>query len=333
MSGCMKQRRLGNSGPLVGEVGFGAMSLAGAFGPTDDETGHRALAKALELGVTHIDTALIYGPLRSEEIIGDFLRKTPSAKKQFVIASKGGFRINPRGISNEASFLRECLEGSLRRLGVDHVPLYYIHRREQAIPIEDVMETLMRFKAEGKIGGIGFSEISPSSLERAVKVHPVMAVQSEYSLWSRLPELGMIQATKRHGAALVAFSPVARGVLGDVVLDPASFPDRDFRKPMPRFQPGVFGRNMEKVEAFRVFARSKGWKPSALALAWVLSRGEHIIPIPGTRTAEHLAENATAPDIHLSADDLAAIDSILPPGWAEGNRYSDEQQKSSELYC
>jgi aryl-alcohol dehydrogenase-like predicted oxidoreductase len=329
----MKQRRLGKDGPLVGEVGFGAMSIAGAFGPTDDETSHRALSKALELGVTHIDTALIYGPHRSEEIIGEFLRNNPAAKQKFVIATKGAFKVEPRGISNEAGFLRESLESSLRRLGVEHIPLYYIHRREQAIPIEDVMETLVRFKEEGKIGGIGFSEISPASFERAVKVAPVMAVQSEYSLWSRLPELGMVQATKRHGAALVAFSPVARGVLSNVVLDPAGFPDRDFRKGMPRFQPAVFARNMERVEAFKAFARSKGWTPAALALAWVLSRGDHIIPIPGTRTAEHLAENARASDIHLSAEDLAAIDAILPPGWAEGNRYSDEQQKSSELYC
>lgn len=329
----MKQRRLGKDGPLVGEVGFGAMSLAGAFGPTDDETSHRALAKALDLGVTHIDTALIYGPHRSEEIIGDFLRKNPAAKRQFVIATKGAFNVEPRGISNEARFLRESLESSLRRLGVEHIPLYYIHRREQAIPIEDVMETLVRFKEDGKIGGIGFSEISPASFKRAVKVAPVMAVQSEYSLWSRLPELGMIQATKRHGAALVAFSPVARGVLSDVVLDPASLPDKDFRKPMPRFQPNVFARNMERAETFKSFARSKGWTSAALALAWVLARGDHIIPIPGTRTAGHLAENAGASGIHLSADDLAAIDAILPPGWAEGNRYSDEQQKSSELYC
>lgn len=329
----MKQRQLGLGGPMVGEVGFGAMSIAGAFGPADDAASHRALSKALELGVTHIDTALIYGPLRSEEIIGDFLRKNPSASRHLVIATKGGFRINPRGISNGAGFLRECLEGSLKRLGVEHIPLYYIHRRDPSIPIEDVVETLARFKEEGKIGGIGFSEISPASLERAVKVHPVMAVQSEYSLWSRLPELGMVQATKRHGAAFVAFSPVARGVLSDVVLDPASFPDKDFRKPMPRFQPGVFARNMQRVEAFKEFAHSRGWTPSALALAWVLAHAGHIIPIPGTRTAEHLAENAAASDIHLSTDDIAAIEAILPPGWAEGNRYSDEQQKSSELFC
>ncbi len=329
----MKQRRLGKNGPLVGEVGFGAMSIAGAFGPADDETGHKTLAKALDLGITHVDTALIYGPHRSEEIIGAFLRNNPAAKRRFVIATKGGFRINPRGISNEAGFLRECLEGSLRRLGVEHVPLYYIHRREQALPIEDVMETLVRFKEEGKIGGIGFSEISPASLERAAKVHPVMAVQSEYSLWSRLPELGLIQATKRLGAALVAFSPVARGVLSDVEIDAASLPDRDFRSTMPRFQAGAYQRNAEKAAAFKAFAKSRGWPTVALANAWVLSKGEHIIPIPGTRTPEHLAENAAASAITLTAEDLATIENLLPPGWAEGNRYSDEQQKSSELYC
>ena len=154
----------------------------------------------------------------------------------------------------KAGFLRECLESSLQRLGVDHVDLYYIHRRDQSIPIEDVTGTLAEFVKEGKIGGIGYSEISPASLERAATVHPIAAVQSEYSLWSRLPELGMLQACERLGTAFVAFSPVARGVLSDVTLDPAKFPDDDFRKPMPRFQPVHFERNMKRVEAFRAFA-------------------------------------------------------------------------------
>ena len=317
---------------MVGEVGLGAMSFGGIFGATDVETSHRTLDKCLDLGVTHIDTALIYGPLISEEVIGAYLRKNPAAKKRFSIATKGGFRINPRGISNEAGFLRECLEGSLKRMGVGHIDLYYVHRREQSIPIEEVTETLARFKEEGKIGGFGYSEISPTSLERASKVHHVRAVQSEYSLWSRLPELGMLQACQRLGTAFVAFSPLARGLLSDVTLDPVTFPD-EFRRDMPRFQKGAHERNMVKVEAFRKFALSRGWKPSALALAWVLSRGPHIIPIPGTRTAEHLAVDASASSISLSAGDLTEINRILPPGWAEGNRYSEEQQKSSELYC
>jgi aryl-alcohol dehydrogenase-like predicted oxidoreductase len=229
--------------------------------------------------------------------------------------------------------LRDALESSLKRLGVEHVDLHYIHRRDPSLPIEDVMETMLQFQKEGKIGGIGFSEIFLASLERAVKLGHVRAVQSEYSLWTRLPELGLLQACKRLGTAFVAFSPVARGVLSDVTLDAAKFPDKDFRKPMPRFQQGVYERNMHKVTAFKAFARARGWPTAALANAWVLSRGDHIIPIPGTRTAEHLAENAAASDIHLSADDLAQIEAILPTGWAEGNRYSDEQQKSSELYC
>lgn len=329
----MKQRQLGAGGPLVGEVGFGAMSLAGAFGPTDEAASFRTLDTALDLGVTHIDTALIYGPYLSEDIIGRYLKKNPSARQRLSIATKGGFKVNPRGISNEAGFLRDCLEGSLKRLGVDHVDLYYIHRRDQTIPIEDVTGTLARFVKEGKIGGIGYSEISPASLLRAAAVHPIRAVQSEFSLWSRLPQLGMLQACARIGAAFVAFSPVARGVLSDVTLDPATFPEGDFRKPMPRFQPTAYADNMRYVEAFRAFAKSRGWRTSALAIAWTLHQGPHIIPIPGTRTAEHLAMDAAAADIHLSTDDLVDIERILPVGWAHGNRYSDEQQKSSELYC
>ncbi len=329
----MKQRQLGKGGPMVGEVGLGAMNLAGDYGPTDEKTGFKTLDKALELGVSHIDTALIYGPHLSEEIIGRYLRQNPVAKNWFSIATKGGFRINPRGVCNGRAFMRECLEGSLRRLGVDHVDLYYVHRREQSIPIEEVMETMLAFQREGKIGGIGFSEISPASLQRAARLGHVRAIQNEYSLWTRLPELGVLQACWRLGTAFVAFSPMARGVLSDVAFDSTKFADGDFRKPMPRFQPGTNERNMEKIAEFRKFAQSRGWKPATVANAWVLAQGQHIIPIPGTRTPQHLAEDAAASDINLSTEDLAAIEAILPIGWAEGNRYSDEQQKSSELYC
>jgi aryl-alcohol dehydrogenase-like predicted oxidoreductase len=329
----MKQRQLGKSGPMVGEVGFGAMSLAGAFGTTDKQAGFRTLAKALELGVTHIDTALIYGPYISEDIIGEFLKANPAAKQKFSIATKGGIVPDPRDIDNKAGYLRQCLEGSLKRLGVEHVDLWYIHRRDHSVPIEEVMQTLLTFKAEGKIGGIGFSEISPASLERAAAVGPVMAVQSEYSLWTRLPELGLIQVCERVGAALVAFSPLARGVFSDVVLDPDTFPDKDFRKPMPRFQPENYRYNMQRIDRFKSFARSRGWTPAALAVAWVLHQGKHVIPIPGTRTAEHLAETAVASEIALTAKDLTEIEDILPVGFAHGNRYSAEQQGASEMYC
>jgi aryl-alcohol dehydrogenase-like predicted oxidoreductase len=329
----MKQRQLGKGGPMVDEVGFGAMSIAGAFGATTKEEAQNTLDLVFALERPHIDTALIYGPFLSETLIGEHLAKHPAAKNHVSIATKGGINANPRKVSNEKSFMRECLEGSLKRLGVEHVDLYYVHRRDHSIPIEDVMETMAAFVREGKIGGIGLSEIAPSTLERASKVHHVRAVQNEYSLWTRLPELGLIQACKRLGTALVAFSPVARGVLTDVVIDPAKLPDTEWRKGMPRFQEPNFSLNMQYIERFKAYAKSKGWTPSALANAWVLHQGEHIIPIPGTRSAAHHAQNLKASDIHLSTEDLAEIEDILPIGFAHGNRYSVEQQGSAEQYC
>jgi aryl-alcohol dehydrogenase-like predicted oxidoreductase len=327
----MKQRQLGKDGPMVGEVGFGAMSFGGIFGFTDETTSHRTLDAALDLGVTHLDTALIYGPLISENVIGHYLEKNPSARKRFSIATKGGFRINPRGISNEAAFMRECLESSLRRLRCDYIDLYYVHRRDHAVPIEDVTGTLADFVREGKIGGIGYSEISPASLQRAAAVHQIRAVQSEYSLWSRLPELGLLQLCEKLGTAFVAFSPLARGVLGNVLLDPKNFPD-EFRRNMPRFSEENYPRNMEYIERFKIYANQRGLSPATLANAWVLHRGPHVIPIPGTRTAKHLAENAAASGLVLTATDMAEIENILPAGFAHGNRYSVEQQGASEMF-
>jgi aryl-alcohol dehydrogenase-like predicted oxidoreductase len=329
----MKQRQLGQGGPMVGEVGFGAMSLAGAFGPTDMATSHRTLDMALDKGVTHIDTALIYGPYTSETIIGDYLSKNPAAKKRFSIATKGGIVPNPRGIDNSATFLRESLEASLKRLCVDSVDLYYIHRRDQTIPIEDVMGTLMEFKKQGKIRGIGFSEISPASLNRASKVGHVAAVQSEYSLWTRLPELGMVQACKKLGTAFVSFSPLGRGPMSDKIVDPKTFADTDFRKGLPRFIGDNFVRNMEATEKFKAYAKQRGWHTASLAIAWVLAQHDHIIPIPGTRYAEHLVINAAGAEIKLTAQDLKDIDDILPVGFAHGNRYSEGAQAAVEIYC
>ncbi len=329
----MKQRQLGKNGPMVDEVGFGAMSIAGAFGPADAETSRKALDRVFAQDHPHIDTALIYGPFISENLIGEHLKKHAAARNKISIATKGGINPNPRGVSNTASFMRECLEGSLKRLGVEHVDLYYVHRRDHSIPIEDVMHTMATFVKEGKIGGIGLSEIAPHTLERASKVHHVRAVQNEYSLWTRQPELGLIQACKRHGTALVAFSPVGRGVLTDVVVEPSKMPATEWRKAMPRFVEPNFTYNMAYIERFKIYARGKGWTPSALANAWVLAQGNHIITIPGTRTAEHHEENLKASDIMLTAKDLAEIEEILPIGFAHGNRYSVEQQGSAEQYC
>ena len=329
----MKQRQIGKTGSWVDEVGFGAMSIAGTFGPADPEVSRKALDLVFAQDHPHIDTALIYGPFTSETLIGEQLKKHPAVRQKLHLATKGGIIPTPRGVSNSAEFMRECLEGSLKRLGVDHIDLYYVHRRDHATPIEDVMHTMAGFVKEGKIRGIGLSEISPATLKRATKVHHVAAVQNEYSLWSRLPELGIIQACKRHGTALVAFSPVGRGVFTDVVIDPAKMPTTEWRKAMPRFQPDNFAFNMVYIEKFKAYAKARGWTPAALANAWVLAQGEHIIVIPGTRTAEHHAENLKASDIVLSAKDLAEIEAILPAGFAHGNRYSVEQQGSAEQYC
>jgi aryl-alcohol dehydrogenase-like predicted oxidoreductase len=329
----MQQRRIGASGPLVGEIGLGAMSFGGFLGPTDAATSHRTLDKALDLGITHVDTALIYGPFTSETVIGGYFKTNKAAKQKFSIATKGGINPSPRAVNNSPAFMRECLEASLKRLDVESVDLYYVHRRDHSVPIEDVMGTMLAFKAEGKIRGIGFSEISPASLQRAASVGQVDAVQNEYSLWTRLPELGMLQACKRHGAAFVAFSPLARGLLSDVKIVPADLPAADFRKGLPRLQEPNFRFNMEFTGRFKAYAKEHGWTVASLALAWLLARHDHVIPIPGTRTAEHLADDAAASDIKLTPEHLAQIEAILPVGFAHGNRYSLEQQGAAEHYC
>ena len=327
----MQQRRLGQDGPLVGAIGLGCMSFAGAYGGTDLAASHRTLAAALDLGVTHLDTALIYGNGVSEEVIGAFLKDHPG---RFTLATKGGIRTRPtRSFDNSEAYLRECLESSLKRLGVDHVELYYIHRRDQTIPIEDVTGSLVKFIDEGKIGGIGYSEISPVSLERASAVHRIRAVQSEYSLWTRLPELGMIQACERLGTAFVPFSPLGRGIFGETPVNPAAFADTDFRKANPRFTEPNVSANEARVARFRQFARERGWTTASLAIAWTMLRGDHIVPIPGTRSPEHLADDAAAADITLTADDAAAIEAILPAGFAHGARYSERQAAGPEDYC
>ena len=327
----MQQRQLGSGGLTVGGIGLGCMSFGGIYGPTNTAESHRTLSRARDLGIDFLDVADVYGDGRSEEVIGMFLKAHGGG---FRIATKGGIKTRPtRSFDNSEAYLRACLEGSLRRLGVDYVDLYYVHRRDQTRPIEDVVETLVRFKEEGKIGAIGFSEIAPASLNRASAVHPIMAVQNEYSLWTRLPELGIIQACRRLGTAFVAFSPLGRGVFSRHGVDPATFADTDFRKTNPRFREPNFSYNARAIAHFADYAREKGHSPAALALAWVLHRGDHIIPIPGTRFANHLSECADGAVIKLSAQDLIDIEAILPVGFAHGDRYSDAQAVGPERYC
>lgn len=330
----MKKRRLLKSGKMVSEISFGCMSFGGFYGATTETEAHRTLSAALDLGIDHLDTSNVYGLGVSETFIGSFLKCDPS---KFSIATKAGIQRDAssgnRGFNNQPDYLRAELEGSLQRLGLDNVDLFYVHRRDPEIEIEDVMDTLLALKADGKIGGIGFSEISPASLRRAVAVGPVDAVQSEYSLWSRLPDLGLRQTCKELGVALIAFSPLARGMLSSTIPDPSTFLDKDFRKNNPRFVEPNFGFNLPYAKAFKAFARDHGTSPTAMALAWCLAQGEHIIPIPGTRSAAHLAECAAASELDLTQTMLDEIEKILPSGWAHGDRYSKAQWAGPEGYC
>jgi len=330
----MKQRHLGKSGPHVSAIGLGCWNFAGPYGPTSEKESHETLAAARDLGITLIDTANVYGMGVSEQAIGSFLK---GRKSGFRIATKAGIRRDPltgtRFFDNSRDHLRAELETSLRNLGVDHVDLFYIHRREAGRPIEEVMDTLLRFRQEGKITGIGFSEISPSSLRLAHAVSPVSAIQSEYSLWTRQSDLGMVQACRDLGVAFVAFSPLGRGVFGTPAPNPARFGEADFRKANPRFVEPNYSRNIAAIEPFKAFARDLGATPIALAIAWLLTRGPHVIPIPGTRSAGHLKDCADGVSLTLTADHLAEIERILPAGFAHGDRYSADQAIGVEGYC
>lgn len=328
----MQTRRLGQDGPQIGAIALGCMSFAGFYGPTDEAESHRTLAAALELGVDHWDTSNVYGAGVSETVIGTYLKANPAARP--VIATKGAITRQPeKPFDNSAGYLRKCLEDSLKRLGVEHIDLYYIHRRDPDVPIEAVVETLAGFKKEGKIGGIGFSEISPASLRRAAAVHPIAAVQAEYSLWTRLPELGMVQECARQGTTLIAFSPLARGMLTRVIPDIDALPEKEFRRNNPRFVEPNYGYNLRAVKRFAEHAADRGTTPEALALAWLLRRGDHVVPIPGTRSPDHLKADAAAATLSLSDADMAAIEEILPVGFAHGDRYNEAQYRGPERYC
>lgn len=327
----MQQRQLGTNGPMVSAIGLGCLSFGGLFGATTDDDSLRCLDAAWDHGITFLDTANIYGAGRSETVVGEWLR---SRKHRPVLATKAGIVPgSTRRIDNSAAYLRAELEGSLRRLNSDHVDLFYIHRHEAARPIEEVADTLATLVREGKIGGYGISEIAPYTLERAHAVHPVRAVQNEYSLWTRQPDLGLIQRCAALGTAFVAFSPLARGALGHAMLDPTTLAPGEFRTRIPRFSAENWPRNKARNEAFRAYAADRGQSPAALALAWVLAQGDHLVPIPGTRTAAHLMHWVAASEIVLAPDDQAEIARLLPTGWAFGDRYDDDQTSTVERYC
>lgn len=327
----MKTRKLGQSGPNVSAIGFGAMSITGFFGPTDDQTSQRCMAAAYDHGIDFFDTSDIYGAGQSERLIGTFLRET---KAKIKIATKAGIQTEPeRRFNNSKDYLTQALDKSLDRLGVDYVDLFYIHRREAERPIEEVVETLTGFIQAGKIGGYGLSEVSPTTLRRAQAVHPCLAVQNEYSLWTRLPDLGLIRTCAELGVAFVPFSPLGRGMLTDAPARRENMVPPDLRINNPRFMEPNLSDNLAMLKPFRAWAADNGMTTSTVALAWVLSRGAHLIPIPATRTAEHLAQWVGASDITLTDQQLAEIETILPVGWAFGDRYSVSQYIGPETYC
>lgn len=327
----MKKRKLGANGPEVSAIGLGCMSFAGFFGSTDEDTSLACLDAAVKAGIDFWDTSNVYGQGTSENVIGKFLA---AEKPEVTIATKAGIVRGPtRVFNNERDYLRSELEGSLKRLNRDHVELFYIHRREQARPVEEVVETLAGFIDEGLIGGYGLSEVAPSTLRRAAAVHPCMAVQNEYSLWTRQPELGLIKACKDLGTAFIPFSPLARGFFANDPISPDQMAEGEFRLLVPRFQQPNYDYNRKHLDTLREWCDGKGWSVEQLALAWVLDRGDHLIPIPGTRTAEHLNAWLGAEQIELTDQDRAEIEEIMPAGFAHGDRYSDTQIIGVERYC
>jgi aryl-alcohol dehydrogenase-like predicted oxidoreductase len=328
------RRRVWRHG-TVSAVGFGAMSFGGFYGSTNEGESLRTLAAALDIGVDFWDTANVYGDGLCEQVIGKFLAEDKSRRRRMTLATKFAIRRRDGGarfFDNSAAHIREALNGSRKRLGVDHIDLYYVHRVDKSIPIEDTVGELALLVKAGEIGAIGLSEVAPDTLRRAHGVHPIAAVQSEYSLWTRNPELGLIQACAELDALLVAFSPLGRGYLSGLLQSVETFGDNDFRHSNPRFQSLNWLRNRERLHAFLGLANSWGLKPATLAIAWTLAKAAHVVPIPGTRAAHHLEECAAATKINLSDAQLAEIEQALPLGYAAGERYSEQQWVGIEKY-
>jgi aryl-alcohol dehydrogenase-like predicted oxidoreductase len=316
---------------MISAIGLGCMSFGGIFGATDKAESFACLDAALAAGITFYDTANIYGMGISENVLGEWLA---SRKPDVVLATKAGVATTPtRHFDNSAAYLRAELTGSLKRLGRERVELFYIHRREAARPIEEVVGTMKDLIAEGLIGAYGLSEVSPGTLRRAHAVHPCAAVQNEYSLWTRLPELGLVQTCAELGTTLVAFSPLARGVLGREPFRPESLPKGDFRLNIPRFHHPDWPLNAARIDAFRALAARLNLTVPALALAWLLDQGTHIVPIPGTRTADHLRDWASADEIRFTPEMRRTLARVLPVGWAHGDRYGNDGATQVERYC
>jgi aryl-alcohol dehydrogenase-like predicted oxidoreductase len=318
----MQTRTLGRSGLTVSALGLGCMGMSEFYGASDDEQSIATIHRALDIGVDLLDTSDVYGPHTNERLVG---RAIAGRRDEVVLATKFGIVRDPddpssRGVNGRPEYVRSACEGSLQRLGVDHIDLYYQHRVDPNTPIEETVGAMGELVAEGKVRYLGLSEASPDTLRRADAVHPISALQTEYSLWTRDPEDGVLDACRELGVGFVAYSPLGRGFLTGAIRSVDDFEASDFRRNNPRFQGENFQRNLDLVDKVNELAAGKGVTPAQLALAWVLAQREDIVPIPGTRRIERLEENIGAVDVELTDDDLRQIDDAMPP--VTGERYA-----------